>query len=104
MPDATPEQIEEIRLICRINSYSEIEEKVNDLSEAGWSATESDLTEWAKVKNKFYRTSAEIPVEYSQKRLEITNRIRVRLGYEEISEVGGVLLKKSTSKNINFGW
>lgn len=87
----TPDQIEEVRTICRISSYSEIETRVNALSEAGWLATESDLAEYAKIKNKYYRTSADIPVEYAQKRLEISNRIRVRLGYPEINESGDLL-------------
>lgn len=91
MSAPTTTQIEEVRVICRVISFSEIETKVNALSQAGWDATVSDLSEYAKVKNKFYQTSADIPLEYAEKRLAVANRIRVRLGYSEINENGDSL-------------
>ena len=91
MATPQPNEIEQVREICRIVSFSEIEKKVISLSEVGWSATLSDLTEYTKVKNKFYQTSNDIPIEYREKRLAVTNRIRVRLGYSEINENGDLL-------------
>lgn len=91
-PSPIPAQIEEVRELSRVSSYSEIEARINLLSDAGWAATINDLTEYSAVKNDFENIKIDgVEINPERTKLAICNRVRVRLGLSEINENGDLL-------------
>lgn len=83
MPTPTPtaEQIEAVREIALLYSYAQTETLVEALNDASWAATIADIAEWARVKNKHARIKGDgVEINKDDNRLDITNRVRRRLG------------------------
>lgn len=112
MPTPTSEQIESVPEIARLASYAEAESKINVLNDAQWAATISDITEWAKIKNKFTRIEggrSGVFLNKEDNRLAICNRVRIRLGLPEIDEYGmprggESIIFSSCSVKTKAGW
>src|SRR5215204_3718925 len=87
--EPTPEEIEAVREIALLYSYEQTEQLINGqpeiadsgLNDAQWAATLADVAEWAKVKNKHTRIDGDgVKIDKDRNRLDITNRVRLRLG------------------------
>jgi hypothetical protein len=111
--DANENEIEKVRQIVNVASFSEVEARVRALNDAAWDETVEDIIEWMKIRNKFGGLSGGRFGIVSNKegfRLEIRNRVRTRLGYPEVDANGqvqaetGILFFGSSSVKKNIVW
>jgi hypothetical protein len=113
-----PEQIERVREIIRLKSFSATETLVAELNAAQETETISDLGEWAKLRSKFVDVDEKVKMIAAKNRLVIRNRVRERLGLEPLdlqSELNGMSAASgiggatgcegaSSSVGLEFGW
>lgn len=107
VPDA--EKIETVREIVNVSSAAEVAGRIAVISQAAWTATLNDVTEWSRLKNKHSVIKGDgILIDKSVNRLDIRNRLRVRLGYPEVNASGQVIFDyerdETTSVDIFGGW
>ncbi|MET0754055.1 MAG: hypothetical protein ABWZ66_11805 [Pyrinomonadaceae bacterium] len=91
MPTPTPEneQIESVREIAKLTSFAEAQTLVSSLNDEQWTATLADITLWGTLKNQFTVLKggrSGVVIDPKESRLEITNRVRNRLG---LADIGG---------------
>lgn len=85
----TPEQIETVREIIALGSYSATQTLLSALNAAQEAATIADIAEWDPVKNKFSKLAGGRLGFYSDKepkRLALRNRVRIRLGLHPLTD------------------
>lgn len=91
-PNPSEQQIEEIREIVDVSSTAEVAARVALLSQYAWTATISDIAAWIAVRDKTeVIKGGGVEIDDSKTRIEIRNRVRVRLGYPKVGADGSVL-------------
>lgn len=84
-PTPSAEQIEAVREIALLYSFAQAEELTNKLNNASWMATIADLAAWAPLKNDHTRIEGDgVKIDNDRNRLDITNRLRLRLGLNPV--------------------
>lgn len=111
-PFPTEEKISAIRTIARTQkSFAEISSLIAALNDSEWAEMDSAITRFASVKDDYTEIEDGLlgaNISPRQKRLDITNEVRRRLGMAEITEYGTEVFDQSTgskSKNVPIdGW
>lgn len=94
---ATEEQIaeflEDVREIVDVSDSADVALRLSRLSDAGFTATTTrDVPAWqAVVDSNDVIKGDGIVIDDSKTRLDIRNRVRIRLGYPRVGESGQVL-------------
>jgi hypothetical protein len=93
-PTPTPieSEIEKVREIARLRSYSQTATLVDSLNDSQWANTLTDITEWSQRRDKYtdvIKGPAGAQLKAGDRKLAITNRVRERLGLEAITNLGG---------------
>lgn len=109
--DASENQIEKVRQIVNVASFSEVETRVRALNDSAWDETVEDITKWELVEDEYTIIKGDgVDIDDSRARLGIRNRVRVRLGYLEVNSNGrttddfGIVLFPSRSMKKNIVW
>lgn len=96
---------EDVREICRVKSLAEITERLKRLTDPQWTRTQADITEFAAIRNDNNEIKSGLlgaNISPKKLRLEICNRIRVRLGYDELDHSSGGAAETSGSVDYSF--
>lgn len=110
MPTPTPEndQIENVREIARLSSFTESKALVSSLNDEQWAATLADIAAWILLKNQFTNLKggrSGVDINPGRARAVISKRVRKRLGLSELSEAEDDSYSNSTgSVPIAFPW
>jgi len=92
MPTENPtnDQIESVREIAKLTTFAEAQTLVSSLNNEQWTATLADITLWNSLKNQFTKLKggrSGVIIDPANSRLEITNRVRNRLGLADIGKI-----------------
>ncbi|HEY0428995.1 MAG TPA: hypothetical protein VGC76_14535 [Pyrinomonadaceae bacterium] len=113
MPTPTPtnEQTETVREIAKLSSFADAQERISSLNDEQWAAMLADITAWSSVKNQFTRLKggrSGVDIDPGRTRMEIRNRVRVRLGLSELTEQYGDENQTGSSETcsvpIGYSW
>ncbi len=84
--------IEAVRNIALLNSFDYAATLIDGLKQAQWDAMLSDLTAWETVKNDYTIIKGDgVDINSGRDRLDITNRVRRRLGLNGVDESGNAV-------------
>lgn len=102
-PTPTESDIESVRKIARLKSYTTAETLVNALNDSQWVATLDDIDEWDGVQGKHTKIKAGLlgaNIDPEEQRLAITNRVRERIGLDPVTLVGTVIGSSGVAASV----
>ncbi len=91
VPAPVADQVEKVREIARLRTYSHAAALVDGLNDTQWANTLDDIDEWGTVRDDYTEIEKGLlgaNISPEQQRLKITNRVRERLGLYPLNLAG----------------
>ena len=99
IPPQESNDVEAVREIALLQSYSDARDRLAALEQVQWDRTRDDIAAWNEVKNKHTKIKSDgVDIDKERDRLDITNRVRRRLELPDVDSNGQLV----SSNDIGF--